>query len=227
MGASGTLPGRTGLIFAQGRRRGFTPSAGIDPAGTIAMDQHADIPHPSLRATIGQALLAGSVASVLSAGALTLAGRRENRSGAAPINAVSHWYWGDEALRRRRIDLAHTATGYSIHHGASVFWAGLFAWVARYRPVLRTPGGIAWGSLATSALACFVDFRLTPERLTPGFEHRLSRPALAAIYATFAIGLAVGALAVLASTPSKTPARHSDRRRRAARGNLASRRPCP
>ena len=38
------------------------------------------------------------------------------------------------------------------------------------------------------------DFRFTPDRLTPGYEHRLSRKALAATYAVFAVGLALGAL---------------------------------
>lgn len=152
----------------------------------------------STRTSIRQALVAGSLAALLSLAALGTAGRRENRSAAAPINAVSHWYWGDEALHRQQADLAHTATGLVTHHAASVFWAGLFAWVARDRPALRTPKGVVLGSIATSALACFVDFQLTPKRFTPGYEHRLSRTALAGTYALFAVGLAVGALAVQA-----------------------------
>jgi hypothetical protein len=37
---------------------------------------------------------------------------------------------------------------------------------------------------------------MTPERLTPGFEHRLSTRALLGVYACFAIGLALGSMAV-------------------------------
>ena len=44
--------------------------------------------------------MAGSCASVLSAAVLALAGQREAGSAAAPINAVSHWYWGDRAFRQ-------------------------------------------------------------------------------------------------------------------------------
>jgi hypothetical protein len=61
---------------------------------------------------------------------------------------------------------------------------------------LRTNSGVLLGAAATSAAACFVDFRLTPHRFTPGYEHRLSDSALAAVYAAFAVGLAAGAMAL-------------------------------
>jgi hypothetical protein len=37
-----------------------------------------------------------------------------------------------------------------------------------------------------------VDYRLTPRRLMPGYERRLSQPSLLAVYAAFAAGLALG-----------------------------------
>ncbi|MBL8505698.1 MAG: hypothetical protein JNJ51_04990, partial [Methylobacillus glycogenes] len=40
-----------------------------------------------------------------------------------------------------------------------------------------------------AAIAAFVDFNLTPSRLTPGYEHRLSKKALLLVYASFAFGL--------------------------------------
>jgi hypothetical protein len=58
-------------------------------------------------------------------------------------------------------------------------------------------------------VACFVDYRMTPERLTPGFEHRLSSRALLGVYACFAVGLALGSMAV--------PAAQEQRRRGADR----------
>ena len=70
----------------------------------------------------------------------------------------------------------------------SVFWALVFE---RFRPRPGTPALLP--AAATSALACFVDYRVTPQRLTPGFERRLSRKSLALVYAAFAIGLAAGA----------------------------------
>ena len=149
--------------------------------------------HPS--PTIAQrALVAGSCASVLSAAVLALAGRREAGSAAAPINAVSHWYWGDRAFRQQGPDVMHTVVGYATHHSASIFWAALLAWYLQRHPQRSSPAQLAVASAATSAIACLVDFRFTPDRLTPGYEHRLSRKALAATYAVFAVGLALGAL---------------------------------
>lgn len=48
------------------------------------------------------ALVSGSVASLLSAAALT--GRRETHSAAAPSNAVGHWYWSHRALWQQHVD---------------------------------------------------------------------------------------------------------------------------
>jgi len=139
-------------------------------------------------------LVAGSLGSLLSTVVLALAGRRQAGSAAAPVNAVSHWYWGDEALQRQETDAAHTAVGYVTHHGASVFWASLYAAAVHGRPALQTAPATAVGALATSALACFVDYKLTPKRLTPGFEHRLDTGAMVGVYAAMAVGVAAGAL---------------------------------
>jgi hypothetical protein len=43
----------------------------------------------------------------------------------------------------------------------------------------------------TATVANIVDFQLTPKRLRPGFETQLSRKSLFAVYAAFAIGLAL------------------------------------
>ena len=145
---------------------------------------------------LSQGLLAGSLASLISTAVLALAGRRESGSAAAPLNAVSHWYWGDEAFHPQEADLAHTAAGYLTHHVAATFWATLYAALASDRPALRTTPGAVLGAAATSATACLVDFKLTPHRFTPGYEHRLSREALLAVHAALAIGLAAGALAL-------------------------------
>lgn len=161
------------------------------------------------RSTAWRAWVSGSVASLLSAAALAFAGKREARSAAAPLNAVSHWYWGPRALWQQQVDGKHTLAGYATHHGASVFWATLFAALLERRPALNTARPLVCASAATAAVACFVDFQLTPERLTPGFEHRLSRPALAATYLAFGAGLALGALAT--SAPRASSPREPDR----------------
>jgi hypothetical protein len=48
---------------------------------------------------------------------------------------------------------------------------------------------------ATAATASFVDYQLTPKRLEPGFDKQLSRRSLAMVYAAFAAGLAIAAMA--------------------------------
>lgn len=150
-----------------------------------------------MRTTWKQALregvLSGSIASVLSAAYLAWAGQRRGEP-AAPLNAVSHWWFGVRSLRQDEPSLLYTLTGYLTHHGASLFWAVLHAkyWAARPEHKQAVPA--VAGAVAASGIACFVDYRLTPARLTPGFEHRVSRPELAGVYAAFAAGLLIGTL---------------------------------
>lgn len=140
--------------------------------------------------------VAGSIASLLSTAVLAIAGSRQAGSPVAPTNAVSHWLWGDEALREGRPTLRHTATGYVTHHVAAVFWAGLYSLLyGRRHPAPSVPQAVA-GGIATSAVAFAVDYGVVPRRLTPGFEHRLSPGAMFATYASLAAGFALGALLV-------------------------------
>jgi hypothetical protein len=157
--------------------------------------------------------IAGTVGSLTSTAALALAGRRENGSTAAPLNAISHWFWDLRALTADRPSLRHTLTGYLIHHGASLFWGILHARAWGCRPEAKQLGSAMAGSVAAAAVACFVDYRLTPRRLTPGFEHRLSTGSMLAVYGLFALGLAAGSIAAGAicrsgqgqSSPSRSP----------------------
>lgn len=142
-----------------------------------------------------EGIISGSIASLSSTAALALAGRRERGDMAAPINAVSHWFWDRRALRADGPSLRHTLTGFLIHHGASIFWGTLHARAWGSRPQAKEPAPALAGAAAAAAIACFVDYRLTPRRLTPGFEHRLSSRAMLAVYVCFALGLAAGSMA--------------------------------
>jgi hypothetical protein len=139
------------------------------------------------------ALVSGSAASVTSTAALMVCGDAEIGRPLAPTNAISHWFFGAPATRADRFSWRHTVVGYVTHHCAAVFWAlwheKLFgsADVARQGPVPALASGAA-----TAALAYFVDYRLTPRRLMPGYERRLSRRSLFAVYAAFGAGLALG-----------------------------------
>jgi len=129
-----------------------------------------------------RALLSGTVAAAAVTLAASLAGRRATGSYAAPLNATSHFLWGERAGRRNDYSLKYTATGFIANYGASVFWALFYeALAGRMPPLVR--------GAAVSALAYVTDYHVVPRRLTPGFEMRLTRPALAAIYAALALGL--------------------------------------
>jgi predicted aconitase len=141
-------------------------------------------------------LLAGTASSVVSTAALALLGRTEAGSAYAPTNAVSHWIWGDEAAEHDGFSLKYTITGYLIHHASATFWSVLLEKLAGEKLDRKDLRVTLAASAATSALACFTDYKLTPKRLHPGYEKRLSKKSLAGVYAAFAVGLALGAIAL-------------------------------
>ena len=75
-----------------------------------------------------------------------------------------------------------------------MFWAVLHAKAWGARPEAKRPLPALAGAVAAAGVASFVDYQLTPKRLTPGFEHRLGKPEMVNVYAGFAIGLAIGSL---------------------------------
>jgi hypothetical protein len=131
----------------------------------------------------------------VSTAALAALGKLETGSPFAPTNAISHWFYGDKAARRDRPSFKHTLTGYLIHHASATFWAMLFERTLGKLLDRRDAASTLAAATATSAVACFVDYKLTPRRLHPGYEKRLSTPALALVYGAFALGLAAGAMA--------------------------------
>jgi hypothetical protein len=138
------------------------------------------------------ALVSGTTSALLSTGVLALTGRRETGSPFAPVNAVSHWLFGERATRRDDATVQYTLTGFVTHLGASIFWSLLYGVLDALHRERSTATRLFDGAVV-SAIACLVDYRLTPPRLTPGYEHRLSRGSLALVYAALAVGLAAGA----------------------------------
>ena len=142
-----------------------------------------------------RALVSGAAASIASTLVLAALGRRELGRGATPLNGPSQWVWGRHAPHADGFSSRHTVVGYAVHHFAATFWAVLFE---KLRPA-RAPLAAA---IATAAVAHVVDFRVVPERLSPGFQKRLSRNAVAWSYVAFAIGLAAAAWALPSPRPS-------------------------
>ena len=148
------------------------------------------------RHALGEGAVVGTAGGLLSTAALAALGTRQAGSAAAPINAVSHWLWGDASLAQDRPTWRHTLTGFLTQQAAAVMWATLYARIYGHREeAKRLPNAIA-GGIATSAVAYVVDYTITPKRLTPGYEHRLDGRGMFAVYAALALGFAAGALAL-------------------------------
>ena len=124
--------------------------------------------------------------------AVALCGVSELRNAAAPLNAISHIVWGEEATRRDAVSVKHTLVGTVLNAAAMCAWSAFHQIL--FRPHRRRPtvvGALARGT-ATAGIAYVVDYHVVPKRLTPGFEERLSGRSLFAIYAALAASLAIG-----------------------------------
>ncbi|MES2319928.1 MAG: hypothetical protein V4631_20805 [Pseudomonadota bacterium] len=146
------------------------------------------------KTSLQRGIVSGTTSSLLSTAALAALGKGETGSVYAPTNAISHWLWGDRAARHDHPSLRYTLLGYLIHHASATFWAVLFERFMGKRLDRQDVALTLQAATAASAVACFTDYQLTPHRLHPGYEMRLSRPSLAVVYGAFGLGLAAGAL---------------------------------
>jgi hypothetical protein len=148
----------------------------------------------SWKTSLQRGMVSGTTSSLLSTLVLAATGKGETNSMFAPTNAISHWLWGDKAARRDGPSWRYTLVGYAIHHASATFWAVLFERVMGNQLNQKKPAQALQAASAASAVACFTDYQLTPHRLHPGYEMRLSTPALALVYGAFGLGLAAGAM---------------------------------
>lgn len=72
-------------------------------------------------------------------------------------------------------------------------WAGMHELLMPRKRKPKVARAVS-SAVLVATVAYVVDYHVVPKRLTPGFEKRLSGTALAGIYATLAISLAVGSL---------------------------------
>ncbi|HJP83864.1 MAG TPA: hypothetical protein VJ835_10210 [Fimbriimonadaceae bacterium] len=141
----------------------------------------------------GHVLATTAITTIATSIAVSILGRDETGSAAAPLNATSHIVWGDEAAEHDEVDVKHTLLGTVLNAGAMASWSLLQEWLlskwVRKNPRVRS---IAAGAL-TSTVAYAVDYFVVPKRLTPGFEKRLSKKSLFSTYVAFALALMVSA----------------------------------
>ena len=136
---------------------------------------------------LSRALVSGTLAAAAVTIAASLAGRRASGSSAAALNATSHFLWGERSGRQDEYSAKYTGVGFIANHGASIFWALFYEALGRKTSARRAllDGGLI------AALAYVTDYHVVPRRLTPGFEMRMPRAALAAVYAALALGLSL------------------------------------
>jgi len=134
---------------------------------------------------------AGTVAAAATTAAALYLGHQRDRSPWAPLNAVSHITFGDEAARHTELSVRYTGTGAALNTAAMMAWAAIYTGAMRSMPRSTWPTAVCMGA-AVSAAAYVTDYYVVPRRLTPGFEKRLDGRSLFVIYATLAAGLAAG-----------------------------------
>lgn len=134
---------------------------------------------------------AGSAATALTTATVLCLGHERDSSMWAPLNAVSHIAYGDEAAAHTELSSQYTGTGAALNTAAVFSWAAMHAGVMRAMPRQDLPSAIGAGA-AVAAIAYVVDYYVVPRRLTPGFEKRLSGTSLFWIYSSLAAGLAAG-----------------------------------
>jgi hypothetical protein len=142
---------------------------------------------------LSAALVSGSVASIVSAGALAVLAKNEGKAAVGPINATSHWWHGHRAGSVRELDLPHTGLGYATHHASCILWALLFE-TLRARDSRTDLASIARDAALVSATATVLDYGVMPRRLTPGWELALTHRSVAGGLAAVAAGLTLGGL---------------------------------
>jgi hypothetical protein len=138
--------------------------------------------------------ISGSIGSVATTVVLGKRGELECGTPFAPTNAISHWIWGDHAMHRGEASARYTLLGYTIHHASATLWAVVYEkWFGEKAEKSALVPALGGGA-AIAALACFVDYKMTPKRLRPGYEKRLSTRSLFLLYSTFGIAITLRGL---------------------------------
>ena len=58
--------------------------------------------------------------------AVAACGRVEDGNATAPVNAISHILWGDEAARQETLSTRYTVPGIALNSAAIVSWAAIY-----------------------------------------------------------------------------------------------------
>ena len=136
----------------------------------------------------------GALTAITTSAAVAACGQIETGNAIAPINAVSHIAWGDQAAQRERASWKYTAVGLALNAAAVTSWALIFEAIFGKQAEQHDVGMALVGGIGVSACAYVTDYHVVPARLTPGFEKRLSGRSLLGVYSVLALSLAAGAM---------------------------------
>ncbi len=131
--------------------------------------------------------IAGAAATTAIIAAL---GKAKGESAWTPFNAISHMLFGENAANVEGFNAKETLSGLGLNTSVVGVWGVLYEGLARKVPF---PQSLAAGA-AASALIWFIDYKVVPERLRPGFEKRLGPQGVAATYALLALSLGLSPL---------------------------------
>jgi hypothetical protein len=135
-----------------------------------------------------QALFSAGLASCTTLALAAGFSRLSGRNAAEPLNAVGSHVAGPGAEQRRSFSAEATLPGMLINYGGCLFWANVMERWAHEQPLGDPRDALFRGSIA-AALAYLIDYHGLPRGLRPGYERKLSEPALLAVYASLAITL--------------------------------------
>lgn len=136
----------------------------------------------------------GAIATAATAATAAACGGLESGQAAAPLNAISHIVWGKRAAQQNAPSWKYTFTGLATHAAAVTSWAAIHEFFAHRAAARGETSTVLLSAIGVSALAYLVDYRIVPDRFTPGFEKRLSQRSLLGVYSVLAGALAVGSL---------------------------------
>ena len=130
----------------------------------------------------------------LSLAAASVCGWIENRDAISPVNAVSHVVFGDEAFEQSTPSLKYTMTAVALNDSACLSWATIFQWLfGDAADKGNVPFALLGGALVSTG-AYMVDYKIVPQRLTPGFEKHISGRSLAVVYVVLGLSMALVSL---------------------------------
>ena len=133
----------------------------------------------------------GHLIGAAAAGTAALCGKLENDNAVAPLNAMSHIVWGEDAIDQDGFSVKYTLTGLALCGSAMADWATLYERLLGWSKGRGNPAKATGLAVVVATSAYVLDYVVVPPRFTPGLEKRLSLKSVVAVYVLLGMGLAL------------------------------------